>query len=90
MKYFSARLKKLRKEKGFSLNFIAKSIRSTIPTLRKWENNTSEPKIFQFFLLSLLLNVNPDYLLGLSDIKTVNPRYKQLQEICKVYCQSKK
>ena len=89
MKYFSIRFKELREERGFSLNFIAKSIHSTISTLRKWENNTSEPKIFQFYLISLLLNVNPDYLLGLTNTKTNHPKFKQIMRFGKLYYNQK-
>ena len=89
MEYFSIRFKELRLERGFSLNFIAKSIHSTVSTLRKWENNTSEPKIFQFYLISLLLNVNPEYLLGLTNIKTNHPKFKQLKRYGKQYYNQK-
>lgn len=45
-----------------------------------WENGTREPKAEQLYQISKALGVTSDYLLGLTDIQTLDPEKRSSQE----------
>ena len=61
---FGERLKKLRKEKGISLDELAISLKTTKATLSRYENSLREPKIEFAKKIADFFNVDIDYLLG--------------------------
>jgi transcriptional regulator with XRE-family HTH domain len=64
---FSDRLKKLRKEKGITLDKMAEDLGTTKSTLSRYENGKREPKIFLIKEIANYFNVSIDYLLGRAD-----------------------
>lgn len=72
-------LKKLRKEKGIRQEDVAKEIYVTIKTYRTWENNIdamkSGIKSHNLIALAEFYKVSTDYILGLSDCRSVDNHY---------------
>ena len=79
------RLKSLRKEKGYTQIYIAEQLQVTVKTYRSWESGelrgTSNEKNYpstdseKLIKLAKLYNVSVDYLLGLSDYRSVDNSY---------------
>jgi len=65
MNSFGLRLKKLREERGLSLEDLAKIINTSKHPLKYWENGEMNIKISQLIKLSKFFGVTTDYLLGL-------------------------
>lgn len=68
---FGEKIKKLRNEKNWTQEYVAKRLNISAPALSRYESGACEPKdlamISQF---AQLYNVSTDYLLGLSEEKT--------------------
>ncbi|RKD23730.1 helix-turn-helix domain-containing protein [Caminicella sporogenes] len=65
------RLKKLRKEKGFEAQYVAKKINVAKSTYSGYENNKSVPNYDILKKLADLFDCTTDYLLGRTDRKEV-------------------
>jgi len=72
---FGNRLKDLRKSKGMTQMELGEKINLSQANISKYESDSLEPNIETLSLLSSLLDVSADYLLGLTDDrKAVLPR----------------
>lgn len=79
------RLKSLRKEKKYTQAYIAEQLNVTVKTYRSWESGelrgTSNEKNYpstdseKLIKLAKIYNVSVDYLLGLSDYRSVDKSY---------------
>lgn len=69
METLAFRLRELRKEKGLTLEQMAKDLNTTKVTLSRYENGTREPKSEMLSQLSDYFNVSIDYLFGKTDEK---------------------
>ena len=65
MKNFGSRLTKLRKDRGLSLEQLAKELKFTKISLSLWENNQKALSINNLIKIAKYFNVSVDYLLGL-------------------------
>ncbi|WP_338342970.1 helix-turn-helix transcriptional regulator [Fructobacillus fructosus] len=63
------RLKELRKERGLTLEQIAKKVDVKRATFGRYENCDSEPKLATWEALAKFFNVTPQYLVGWTDEK---------------------
>ena len=64
---FAERLKELRKEKGLSIQGLAKEVKIGSSSLSRWENSQADVKGIQLAILAKYFKVSADYLLGLED-----------------------
>ena len=79
MSYFSAKLKELRKEKGYTQEQMANILEIGQSAYAKWENDRTEPSFENLSMLACIFDVSIDYLLG--DYLVVSKeRYLKLQE----------
>ncbi|CEI72506.1 MULTISPECIES: helix-turn-helix domain-containing protein [Romboutsia] len=69
METLSMRLKALRKEKGLTLEELAKELDTTKVTLSRYENGIREPKGETLNKLANYFNVSTDYLFARTDDK---------------------
>lgn len=90
MQIFGLRLKEIREERGLSVSSVANILNISTKTLNNWEQNIDEPKMLQLFLLTVLLNISADYLIGISDNKSQIYSKNQLNSLISVYNKSKK
>ncbi len=67
MKIFSERLKKLRKESGYTQVQISENLNIRQQSYLRYETGQGEPSLETLVKLAKLLDVSTDYLLGLSD-----------------------
>lgn len=67
MKEFAERLKDLRKEKGLSIQALAKETKIGSSSLSRWENCQADIKASQLIVIAKYFCVSTDYLLGLED-----------------------
>ena len=67
MNTFGYKLKKLRKEKGFTQQALAQEIKQAQSTISYWEQDKKEPIVSALKKLCITLDVSADYLLGLKD-----------------------
>lgn len=58
------KLKKLRKQKGFSMEYAAEKINVSRQTVAKWENGESLPEILKCKELASLYGISPDGLVA--------------------------
>ncbi len=65
---FKDRLKKLRKEKGFSQKELASLLHYSYTAIANYESGRNQPKINDLIRLANILDVSVDYLLGISDV----------------------
>ncbi|MBQ8522050.1 MAG: helix-turn-helix transcriptional regulator [Clostridia bacterium] len=65
MENFGNRLTKLRKDKGLSLEDLAKDLNFHKITLNMWENSKKVLSISKLIKIAKYFNVSVDYLLGL-------------------------
>ncbi|MFL2089723.1 helix-turn-helix domain-containing protein [Leuconostoc mesenteroides] len=66
------RLKELRLERGLTLKYMELGTGISFTTLSKYENNIQQPKLATRELLANYFDVDPEYLVGWSDIKRKN------------------
>ena len=64
MSYFSAKLKELRKEKGYTQEQMANILEIGQSAYAKWENDRTEPSFENLIKLADLLEVSLDWLFG--------------------------
>lgn len=67
MKNYSARLAELRKEHGFTQQYVADYLKIDRSNYSKYELGKLEPNIDMLILLSTLYDVSIDYIVGLKD-----------------------
>lgn len=63
------RLKELRLERGLTLKYMELGTGIKLTTLNGYENNYRQPKLAILELLADYFDVDPEYLVGWSDIK---------------------
>lgn len=78
---FGNRVKKLRIDKGYSMQDLANKINVTKSSVNMWENGGSIPKDNILIELSKLFNVSIDYLLGNEKREEQIPENKTLHYI---------
>lgn len=66
------RLKKLRDENGYTLEFVANNLNTTKTSIARYEKNDREPKSDMLSALADFYKVSTDYLLGRIDEKTLH------------------
>ena len=66
------RLKELRLERGLTLKYMELGTGISFTTLNGYENNYRQPKLATWELLANYFDVDPEYLVGWSDIKRKN------------------
>ena len=66
------RLKELRLERGLTLKYMELGTGISFTTLNGYENNYRQPKLATWELLADYFDVDPEYLVGWSDIKRKN------------------
>lgn len=66
------RLRELRKERDVSQADVGKLFKITRQAVQRWEVGKSQPNIFQLMVLADYFDVDPEYLVGWSDIKRKN------------------
>ena len=71
MPNFSDRLRDLRHENEYSLNFMANELGISSRTLINYENDKVEPTMSKIIALANFFDVSTDYLLGVSDSKNL-------------------
>jgi len=75
------RLKKLRNEQRLKQEELADILNIKRPTYSKWETGGSYPSYEDLFKIAKFFNVTTDYLLGLTDIRTVAEPEPMLKNI---------
>ena len=70
---FPQRLKELGTALGYSQAKLAKKLNYTSSAIANYESGRNEPSIKDIILLSQILCVSTDYLLGNSNIKNIRP-----------------
>ena len=80
-KIFGQRIKKLRNDKGLSMQELADKLGVTKSSINMWENSSSIPKNNILISLSKMFNVSIDYLLGNEEMQEKVPENKQLHYI---------
>lgn len=78
---FGRRIRKLRIDKGYSMQELADELRVTKSSINMWENSSSIPKDSILITLSKIFNVSIDYLLGNEKMETKIPENKTLHYI---------
>ena len=63
---FKDRLRRLRKEKGWSTENLALLVQKSASTVRSWESGKVNPDVETLVLLATLLDCSTDYLLCLA------------------------
>lgn len=66
------RLRELRKERDVSQSDVGKLFKITRQAVQRLEVGKSQPNIFQLTVLADYFDVDPEYLVGWSDIKRKN------------------
>lgn len=74
------RLKKLREEKGFTLEYVAGHLNTTKTSIARYEKNDREPKSEIISALADFYNVSTDYLLGRTDERNLLTEKSKLDE----------
>lgn len=64
---FGSRMKKLRAEKGLTLDELVEELHISKPSLSRYENNKAYPKADDLAKIADYYNVTTDYLLGRTD-----------------------
>lgn len=67
MEKFCERLKEFRKEKGLSIEKLAKQTNLSKSAISRWELGQAEPVASSVIILAKFFNCSVDYLLGLED-----------------------
>lgn len=60
-------LKEIRLERNLTQKQLAEMTGFSLSTINKWENGKKSPNMFSIKILSEILNVSSDYLLGLQE-----------------------
>ena len=60
-------LKEIRLERNLTQKQLAEMTGFSLSTINKWENEKKSPNMFSIKILSEILNVSSDYLLGLQE-----------------------
>lgn len=72
MDTLGSKLKKLREENGFTLEYVAKHLKTTKTSIGRYEKNDREPKSEMITALADFYNVSTDYLLGRTDKRNLH------------------
>lgn len=74
------RLKELREENSFTLEYVATKLNTTKTSIARYEKNDREPKSEMLTALANFYNVSVDYLLGRTDERNVHKEKTKLDE----------
>lgn len=77
---FQNRLKKLRKDKGFTQKQLAEALNTTVSAISHYERGTREPSLDMLVQMTKILGVSVDYLVGSTDANILP------QVMNKTYC----
>ena len=66
------RLKELRLERGLTLKQLCEAVSDSPANLNRYENFLTEPKLRTWEKLANYFDVDPEYLVGWSDVKRKN------------------
>ena len=77
MKTFSEKLLELRRREGLSQEQLADRLGVTRQSVSKWESGAAAPELSKLVALSELFSVSVDYLVGLTDEATPDPRRRK-------------
>ncbi|WP_373482590.1 helix-turn-helix domain-containing protein [Acetobacterium sp.] len=80
-KIFSKRLKNLISESGKSIKQLSEILGIPSGSLSKYQNDGAEPGINNLYKMCDHFNVSADFMLGLSDVKSVDTDYKVINKI---------
>ena len=69
MNTLGSRLKSLRVENDFTLDYVAKELGTTKVSIGRYEKDEREPRAEMLIMLAKLYDVSTDYLLGISKDK---------------------
>ena len=72
------RLKQLREENGFTLEYVATRLNTTKTSIARYEKNDREPKSEMISALADFYNVSTDYLLGRTNERNLNKEKSKL------------
>jgi transcriptional regulator with XRE-family HTH domain len=72
MDTLGSKLKNLREENGFTLEYVANKLKTTKTSIGRYEKNDREPKSEMITSLADFYNVSTDYLLGRTDKRNFN------------------
>ena len=61
---FAERIRELRKDRGLTMEKLAKAIGLTHPTISDWESGKISPSVESIFLLAKFFNISAGYLIG--------------------------
>lgn len=75
------RLRMLREEKGFTLEYVATQLNTTKTTISRYENNDREPKSETLSSLADFYNVSTDFLLCRTDNRGSDVLNKDIKTI---------
>lgn len=84
MDTLGSKLKKLREEKGFTLEYVANRLNTTKTSIGRYEKNVREPKSEIINSLADFYDVSTDYLLGRTDIKNIEKQNENNEESLEV------
>lgn len=76
MDTLGSKLKKLREENGFTLEYVAKHLKTTKTSIGRYEKNDREPKSEMITALADFYNVSTDYLLGRTNKRNIEEKPK--------------
>lgn len=74
------RLKELREENSFTLEYVATKLNTTKTSIARYEKNDREPKSEMLTALANFYNVSVDYLLGRTDERNIHKEKPKLDE----------
>lgn len=72
------RLKELREENSFTLEYVATKLNTTKTSIARYEKNDREPKSEMLTALANFYNVSVDYLLGRTDERNIHKEKAKL------------
>ncbi len=78
---FSARIKELRRQKGISMEELAKELNVTKSRVNMWENNGTLPRSAALLDLAHFYGVSTDYLIGNDHSDFQDPTNKRLNSL---------
>ncbi len=78
---FSARIKELRRQKGISMDELAKELNVTKSRVNMWENNGTLPRSAALIDLANFYGVSIDYLIGNDNVNFQDPTNKRLNSL---------
>lgn len=81
---FKDRLKSLRNEKKLTQSELAGRLGVSVGSVKYWEQGKGEPNAAALLMMSYVFETSVDYILGLSNIRTINRTDADKQKILSV------